>query len=57
MCPICGNNIVEGSETCDDGNTNSNDGCSSSCSPDTIVGIPYCGNGTCDSSEDCGTCS
>lgn len=28
---VCGNGILEGSEQCDDGNTVSNDGCSSSC--------------------------
>lgn len=29
--PTCGNNIVESGETCDDGNTQSGDGCSSTC--------------------------
>lgn len=29
--PICGNGIISGSETCDDGNTKDNDGCSSNC--------------------------
>ena len=29
--PICGNNIVESGEQCDDGNTNNGDGCSSTC--------------------------
>jgi len=28
---VCGNGFVEGTETCDDGNTNSNDGCSNQC--------------------------
>ncbi len=30
--PICGNNKLEGMETCDDGNLQSGDGCSSTCS-------------------------
>jgi len=29
--PVCGNDIVESGEECDDGNTNRNDGCSSTC--------------------------
>lgn len=29
--PACGNSVKEGSEQCDDGNTNSGDGCSSTC--------------------------
>lgn len=29
--PVCGNGIIEGSEACDDGNTNPNDGCSATC--------------------------
>src|SRR5688572_24359697 len=30
-CPVCGNGVTEGSEECDDGNTSSGDGCSSTC--------------------------
>jgi len=33
--PVCGNNIVETGETCDDGNTVSGDGCSSTCQTET----------------------
>jgi cysteine-rich repeat protein len=29
--PVCGNHVVEGTEECDDGNTTSGDGCSSTC--------------------------
>lgn len=29
--PVCGNNIIETGEECDDGNTESGDGCSSTC--------------------------
>jgi cysteine-rich repeat protein len=37
---VCGNNIVEIGEECDDGNTVSGDGCSSSCQNEIEVGIP-----------------
>ncbi len=33
--PVCGNNTIESSETCDDGNAISGDGCSSSCQVET----------------------
>lgn len=35
--PVCGNNIVESGETCDDGNTVSGDGCSSTCQVEVIA--------------------
>lgn len=44
---ICGNAIKEGTEQCDDGNTNNNDGCSSSCR------TPVCGNAIREGSEQC----
>lgn len=34
--PVCGNGIVEGDETCDDGNEDQNDGCQE-CAKDSIV--------------------
>ncbi|MCK5490556.1 MAG: lamin tail domain-containing protein [Candidatus Pacebacteria bacterium] len=34
--PICGNGVIETPETCDDGNTVSNDGCSDICLIETI---------------------
>ena len=37
--PICGNGVLEGSEQCDDDNTNSEDGCSSACVTE------FCGDG------------
>lgn len=37
--PICGNNIVESGEQCDDGNTNSGDGCSSNCQTESNKSI------------------
>ena len=45
--PVCGNAIREGSEQCDDGNTNNNDGCSNACRH------PVCGNGVREGSEQC----
>lgn len=30
-CPVCGNEMIEPPETCDDGNTEDGDGCSSDC--------------------------
>ena len=31
ICYHCGDSILQSVETCDDGNTNANDGCSASC--------------------------
>src|SRR5690606_17692326 len=31
VVPVCGNGTVEGSEACDDGNTNNTDSCSNTC--------------------------
>jgi cysteine-rich repeat protein len=36
-CPICGDHIIEPPETCDDGNTNDGDGCSSMCQIETPI--------------------
>lgn len=36
--PVCGNNITETGETCDDGNTVSGDGCSSTCQIEATAG-------------------
>jgi cysteine-rich repeat protein len=44
----CGNSMIEGSETCDDGNRDPGDGCSASCSLE-------CGDGTVTGSELCDT--
>lgn len=50
--PVCGNNIVESGEECDDGNTTDGDGCSSSCLND---GPPpaVCGNSLIEAGEEC----
>jgi len=44
---ICGNDETEPGEICDDGNTNSCDGCSSACR------LEECGNGTIECAEQC----
>ena len=47
MLEICGNNILDAGEQCDDGNTVSGDGCSQFCT------IEICGNGILDLGEQC----
>lgn len=58
----CGNKILDSSESCDDGNTVSGDGCSSSCQTEsgfTCTGTPsicvngYCGDGQVSGYESC----
>eukprot|EP01022_Parablepharisma_sp_SALTPOND_P013163 TRINITY_DN173_c2_g1_i5.p1 TRINITY_DN173_c2_g1~~TRINITY_DN173_c2_g1_i5.p1 ORF type:complete len:100 (-),score=2.11 TRINITY_DN173_c2_g1_i5:27-326(-) len=60
---VCGNGVREGSEQCDDGNTNSGDGCDSSCNvesgyicsgerPDVCRNTQTCGKGISDRSEE-----
>ncbi len=61
--PVCGNGVVESTETCDDGNTKSSDGCSSACqiesgytcaqpgSPCQL--IQYCSDGILNGTEQC----
>lgn len=44
----CGNSMIEGTETCDDGNTTANDGCSATCELE-------CGDGTVSGAEMCDT--
>lgn len=48
IVPVCGNQITELGEQCDDGNTTDDDGCSSTCNTE-----PVCGNGTIEGSEEC----
>lgn len=40
---ICGDGIVRGTEECDDGNTESGDGCSSNCTKEDGFGCPIPG--------------
>lgn len=61
--PVCGNDVLEGVEQCDDGNTSDGDGCESDCRypcPPGIASIPaavniycpsICGNGIIDVPE------
>lgn len=44
---ICGDGKKEGTEQCDDGNTNNNDGCSNACR------LPVCGNNIREGAEEC----
>jgi cysteine-rich repeat protein len=45
--PLCGNNVREGAEICDDGNTNDSDGCTSEClGPAAICEAETMANGT-----------
>ncbi|MBU1068308.1 immune inhibitor A [Myxococcota bacterium] len=45
---LCGNNVVDPGEQCDDGNTSEHDGCTSVCMIES-----YCGNGTVEPGEEC----
>ncbi len=59
----CGDGVVAGNELCDDGNTTSGDGCSSSCAVEAGYTCPtanapctrlaYCGNGIVDGTDQC----
>jgi cysteine-rich repeat protein len=48
-CAGCGNGIPEAGEECDDGNTQSGDGCSATCT----LEIAVCGNHLVETGEDC----
>jgi cysteine-rich repeat protein len=50
--PVCGNGVIEGDETCDDGNIEDGDGCSSVCLIEEEPG-PICGNGVIEGDETC----
>jgi len=47
---VCGNEVIEEGETCDDGNILSGDGCSNTCQ---IEVTPICGNGVVEAPEQC----
>lgn len=52
-CPVCGNNIVEGSEVCDNGDNN-NDTKYDACKTDCSGKVPaICGNGIVEGAEQC----
>ena len=64
---VCGDGVIGGTETCDDGNTFDDDGCDTDCHVDTVNGWecsgqpsvcklkvqPVCGNGKVESYEEC----
>lgn len=53
---VCGDGIVNGPETCDDGNTTNGDGCNDTCKFETGPGTtptPVCGNGFVEAGEGC----
>jgi cysteine-rich repeat protein len=39
---VCGDGAIGGSEGCDDGNTTSGDGCSATCTIETLAGVDTC---------------
>ncbi|MCK4454104.1 DUF4215 domain-containing protein [Candidatus Parcubacteria bacterium] len=55
--PICGNNVLDENEECDDGNLEDGDGCSSICEiepePEPEPEEPVCGNGVLEGDEEC----
>ncbi len=68
-CPVCGNAEVDETETCDDGNTQGDDGCSADCQNENCIdqtpgypGVPLCDDGDpctediCNTEQAGGTC-
>jgi cysteine-rich repeat protein len=50
---VCGNNILEGAEQCDDGNLADGDCCSSTCTFESAATVCRTSTGTCDVAETC----
>ena len=50
---LCGNGIIEGTETCDDGNTANGDCCSSTCQYESASTVCRASAGACDVAETC----
>jgi cysteine-rich repeat protein len=56
---VCGNEVIEGEEECDDGNLNENDSCKNDCTynicGDGVIhnGIEICDDGNLDDSDEC----
>ena len=57
--PDCGNGMTEQGETCDDGNTDSCDGCSATCQTESCGDTVTCPGETCDdgNTDSCDGCS
>lgn len=63
LASVCGDGVVEGTESCDDGNNLGGDGCSASCtiqagyqctgSPSVCVPLAVCGDGIVQAGEQC----
>ncbi len=51
--PICGNDVLESGEECDDGNNVDGDGCSASCTNESNGGDTWCGDGIVNNEEQC----
>lgn len=61
--PVCGDSLIQGAETCDDGDTDPGDGCDGSCQieggwnctgePSSCTPAAACGDGTIDAGEQC----
>ncbi|MBI4820518.1 MAG: DUF4215 domain-containing protein [Deltaproteobacteria bacterium] len=49
--PVCGNGATEPGETCDDGNTNDGDGCTTTCQLGSST--PVCSNAIVEAGEEC----
>ncbi len=50
---VCGDKVVEGTEACDDGNTNGGDGCENDCSFTCNNASPVSGDAKCDDGDPC----
>jgi len=49
--PVCGNNVLDEGEECDDGNNDDGDGCSAICQTEEVE--PVCGNDILEGNEQC----
>lgn len=63
-CPVCGNSEIDKTETCDDGNVNNGDGCSSDCQNEKCLAqtgapgypnVPLCDDGNVCTTDVCNT--